>query len=298
MNKYIYYHSVDFDGLCGKHILQQAYDIPDENCIGYSYNPEVIDENLITGDNEIYLVDCSFPKEIMQKMHDANENVYFIDHHATAIKDSEDGYSDMKGLRDDRFSGCELALLFVNDETIGEFQETLDVIASYDESVYLLGRYDVFFEEGSDEWNDLILPFQYGLRTECFSQDVEFIDLDEIDIAETIEKGLVALDYEHSKNKALADDNMFFEREVAGKKAICLMNGHRGSMLFEYVYDEAIHDMMLNIRFDGEKYNCSLYSTKDDVNCGLIAKEHMNGGGHFSASGGVVDSLEELWVKN
>ena len=69
--------------------------------------------------------------------------------------------------------------------------------------------------------------------------------------------------------------------------AICANRGFTNSKLFDSVYDPAKHHLMITfvrLKLPSHKWTVSLYSTRDDVDCGEIAKA-FGGGGHKGAAG-------------
>jgi nanoRNase/pAp phosphatase (c-di-AMP/oligoRNAs hydrolase) len=84
-----------------------------------------------------------------------------------------------------------------------------------------------------------------------------------------------------------------FEIEFKGLKAICLNGGGFNSDVFKSVYDESRHDIMMPFQFNGRFWTVSLYTTKDEVDCSVIAKS-MGGGGHKKAAGFQVDDIKTI----
>lgn len=67
--------------------------------------------------------------------------------------------------------------------------------------------------------------------------------------------------------------------------------GHTNSKVFDSVWDESKYDLMITfVRRKDKLWNVSLYSTKEDVDCGAICKS-FGGGGHFSAAGFTAKEL-------
>lgn len=74
-------------------------------------------------------------------------------------------------------------------------------------------------------------------------------------------------------------------------KAIAVNLGHTNSKVFDSVWDESKYDLMITfVRRKDKLWNVSLYSTKEDVDCGAICKS-FGGGGHFSAAGFTAKEL-------
>lgn len=71
-----------------------------------------------------------------------------------------------------------------------------------------------------------------------------------------------------------------------------LIKGSQNSKVFDSVYDPEKHHMMITfcrLKPPAGKWTVSMYSTRDDVDCGAIAKSF--GGGHKGAAGFQCDSL-------
>lgn len=78
-------------------------------------------------------------------------------------------------------------------------------------------------------------------------------------------------------------------------RLICLNTLQRGSWLFNSVWDPAKHDAMCAYgQLKDGRWRVSLYSTKEEVDCGAIAKV-LGGGGHKGAAGFICDELP--WSK-
>jgi hypothetical protein len=82
--------------------------------------------------------------------------------------------------------------------------------------------------------------------------------------------------------------------EIALEKAyrcICLNTPLFSSQSFDSVYDTEKHDLMVPFaKMANGKWKVSLYSTKPEIDCGVIAKT-FGGGGHKGAAGFICDKL-------
>ncbi|GAH89360.1 unnamed protein product, partial [marine sediment metagenome] len=103
----IYYHN-DLDGRCAGAIAYRA--LRDQNkdakieLIELDYKDEIKVKEIQLCES-IYILDFSFKPEIMEKVLLLTKSIIWIDHHKTAF---EYKYSqELKGLRDNKFSGCE-----------------------------------------------------------------------------------------------------------------------------------------------------------------------------------------------
>ena len=74
---------------------------------------------------------------------------------------------------------------------------------------------------------------------------------------------------------------------------ICANRGFTNSKLFDSVYDPDKHHMMVTfvrMKLPAEKWTVSMYSTREDVECGEVAVKY-GGGGHKGAAGFQCDKL-------
>lgn len=130
------FHDCDLDGWMSaaivKHWFIKYVDIEPVNdtldFIGYNYGQPIPD---LSGYDKVIMCDISFPKEEMLKLwHNLDQELIWIDHHISAIKDNNDLV--FKGLRDTKFAACELTWQYLfPSEPMPEI-------------VRLLGRYDCF----------------------------------------------------------------------------------------------------------------------------------------------------------
>jgi len=51
---------------------------------------------------------------------------------------------------------------------------------------------------------------------------------------------------------------------------------------------------MMPFQFDGKKWTISLYTTKDEIDCSVIAKSN-GGGGHKKAAGFQVEDISKVF---
>jgi len=105
--------------------------------LGWNYGQPIPD---LSEYDKVIMCDISFPKDYMRELRarlfnqeTKKDHLIWIDHHISAIKDSEaEFYDKVEGLRDTSFAACELTWqYFFPDEPMPEI-------------VRLLGRYDCF----------------------------------------------------------------------------------------------------------------------------------------------------------
>lgn len=272
-----FYHSADLDGHCSGAIVKRVFD--DCEMIGINYGQPFPWEK-IESDETVFMVDFSLqPFTDMIKLRDMC-HLTWVDHHETAISEARKHNFIVDGKLAIGIAGCELTWRYLHPKE------------PVPRAVYLLGRYDVWDHDDEDT-----LPFQYGMRefentypdnTEFWSGVFEHEYLWE-KIADT---GRIILHYEDAQNKKFCKAYAF-ETELNGLKGICANRGFTNSKVFDSVYNPQKHHMMITfcrLKPPAGKWTVSMYSTRDDVNCGEIAKS-FGGGGHKGAAGFQCDQL-------
>jgi len=277
------YHSRDLDGFISGAIMLRKY--PDIKLIGWDYGNDLpkIPEN-----EEIIMADISFPMDEMKKIAKKSKSFLWIDHHISAIKDFENNkFSGIKTVLNDKLAACELTW------------ETLFPKIDIPVSVKLAGIFDTWRNGDKKQWEKAVLPFQYGLRMHCNSPesfDTRLFDTSSTKlIKKIIKEGAIILKAKKQENNYICK-NSSFETEIKGFKAICLNTQTANSMMFDGVYDTKKHDIMISFSFIKDFWRFSIYTTKEDVDCSVIAKK-FGGGGHKKAAGFQVNSLSEVFEK-
>lgn len=290
---HIFYHVKDLDGHCSGAIARYYYEVSQKEQVkmhpfdyGYPINEDEFDAT-----DHIVFVDIT--PSPYSKIWELNEkySVLVIDHHRTFIDFLGDQSESLPGVRLEGTSACELTWEFFFHQRLPEF-------------VYLLGRYDVWDNSDLEKWKNEILPFQYGFRlknTDPQSQAsfdyMKSLILESLIenspssvVADTILDGEIILEYQ-SKEDAKAVAMYAFEAEFDSKKAIVMNTTRANSKVFESVWDPEKYDIMMVFQLcRGEYYTISLYSPKENIVCGDIAKKY-GGGGHAGAAGFQAQSL-------
>jgi oligoribonuclease NrnB/cAMP/cGMP phosphodiesterase (DHH superfamily) len=282
-----FYHSADLDGHCSGAIVKFIY--PECDMLGINYGQDFPWSEI--GENEIvYMVDFSLqPFSDMEKLNQLCHLIW-IDHHKTAIQDAIDSGTVFYGIQRDGIGACALVWEFLCD---GEDTPN---------AVQLLAEYDVW-----DHSRTETLPFQYGMRfeenTTPENQDLWRPLFRDVFVGDIINTGETILKYEDRQNEKFCKAYSFetimpayppSQDEIPpGYKAIACNRGFTNSKLFESVYDPKIHDMMVTfcrLKLPAHKWTVSMYSTKENVDCGAVAKA-FGGGGHKGAAGFQCDEL-------
>lgn len=281
-----YFHN-DLDGICSGAIIKHVYPACEMISINYGqeFNFEKINKNEI-----VFMVDfCLQPFDLMEKLSSIS-HLHWIDHHKTAIDEAHSrGFLASGGqLIENGKAGCELTWQYIHP--------TLKMPVA----VHLLGRYDVW-----DHSEVNTLPFQYGMRIRDahpgndlwdFLLDEESSPYCSLLIDQIISQGKMIIEYEKMQSQKFCDSYAFetcIEKDGQSFPAICVNKGLTNSQIFDSVYDQEKHALMITfcrLKPPSNKWTVSLYSTRDDVDCGMIAKS-FGGGGHKGAAG---FSCEEL----
>lgn len=269
------YHSRDLDGFTSGAIVKRAY--PDAKLIGFDYGQNLPIEEIPEGE-PIIMIDVSLPMgDMLQLAAHSKSKLTWIDHHISAINDYKNFIGNTPGfliaVLKDGVAACELGweYLFPNENIPA--------------AVTLLGKYDTWRNHDQGEWNEMILPFQYGMQLICNSpKTFPYYVFDGYPgIMDVIKNGKTIIAYQNTQNELLCK-RAAFECNFENYKVICLNMGGASSQAFQSVYDESKHDIMMPFFFNGKKWIYSLYTTKEDIDCSFIAKK-MGGGGHKKAAG-------------
>jgi oligoribonuclease NrnB/cAMP/cGMP phosphodiesterase (DHH superfamily) len=275
-----FYHSADLDGHCSGAIIKLKY--PECEMLGINYGDNFPWQNIVAGEN-VFMVDFGLqPFSDMERLNKICK-LHWIDHHKTALDETyKKGFTASGGqLLETGKAGCELTWEYIHREFV-----------RVPLAVTLLGRYDVW-----DHSDNYVLPFQYGMRqlkdtrpdnTEMW----EKLFNNETRVRALVDQGQLILDYETAQNEKFCRAYSF-ETEFNGMKVICANRGFCNSKLFDSVYDPKKHHMMvtfIRMKLPKRQWTVSMYSTRDDVDCGSIAKS-FGGGGHRGAAGFQCEEL-------
>lgn len=300
------YHRIDLDGWMSaaivKHWFKTSLTKGESYIIngtrtdrgGDLYHPEIIDFKGYTyGDkapdvtsyDRIIMCDMSLLKGVMEQLHeDHSKEIIWIDHHKSAIEDSERPlkYNDLKGIRDTKFAACELTWkYFFPIETIPEI-------------IRLLGRYDCFGHKGTSE-EIKVLEFQYGARQAIpnyntaydylmynLQDDIDCVHGDEHVVNRLHIEGRSIYEYLCTEAKQIYANR--FDLNLNGFKFIAINRERFNPINFNIDYNKDGYDGVACFYFDGTTWVFSLYNDNGLVDCSAIAKQ-FGGGGHAGASG-------------
>jgi hypothetical protein len=235
----------------------------------------------ITNGTEVFMVDFCLPDiEDMRRLQELSGH-YFIwcDHHHTAITKAKEAGFTAPGLRRVGEAGCELTwewLFYPNPIPL---------------AVHLLGRYDVW-DESQPNWQSQTLPFQYGMRgyqtdpSKVESIHIWYKLIPKMDARfqnSVCDLGSRILQYQQIENAKLMA-RQAFPTEFHGMSALTVNHGPGSSMKFEADHFQKNYPLLISFaRLPLQKWLVNLYTFREDVDCGEIARRH--GGGGASQSG-------------
>jgi len=283
------YHKNDLDGICSAAIGKLKY--PNIKLIGLD-NGEVLDVK-IEEDEEVIMADISLPMANMKGISIKTKGKFtWIDHHQSSMNDFNN-YEEfnIKAVLRIGIAACELTWMNL-------FPDIPVPLA-----VQLLSAYDVWDKKRFD-WDKLTLPFQYGMRLDCgtnvekFNTNIFKINFETGNYDNLFQviynSGINIAKYQQDQNTLHAKLE-YFEEKVLGYNAICINDNTHSSFVFDTVYDENKHDIMLLFYYSKDRWTFSVYSTKPDVDCSIFAK-HFGGGGHKQASGFKIKNISKVFT--
>lgn len=282
-----FYHKPDLDGHCSGAIVKREY--PSCEMIPLDYDDE-FPWDTIEKNELVIMVDFGLqPFSDMIKLNNLADLIW-IDHHATALDNHEKSGEPIDGIRRLDSAGCELTWEYFNPSE------------QIPRSVYYLGRYDIW----KHEEDPYILLFQYGMQqfkdtspesdvwTSLLPNSNSFKNyvngnIDKELVSKITEDGKIIQKYQEAINdksvKALAFDVTF-----EGLRGIAANIGRSSSLYFESLWDEDKYDIMIPFCRKNGTWTVSLYTTKENINVGEIAKKY-GGGGHKGAAGFQIQKL-------
>ncbi len=286
----IVYHRIDCDGLCSFAVLYKGliskpskpsiYPNAVITGIGYNHGDALPD---LSGYDIVYVADIALPIDVMRRLNEEGRLIW-IDHHATAIKDSKAyGYSTAPGLRRIGKGACELCWEFM-------FASEPPLFVKY------LSAYDVFNKERFDFENQ-VLPFQYGVRNRFQLNPKSFIKALGIGnefgyVGKLIDEGRTILNYIRQKGYRAAK-NYGFAITLAGKvPALCILTDQSESIPYHQAAIEAGCQVIICANRIGDSlYKISSYAAEGDapIHLGDYLKDMYGGGGHANAAGAVLN---------
>lgn len=254
---------------------------------------EVIERN---GADLIYILDFSLqrPGE-WERLLGINSNVIWIDHHKSAIEDAPLEVQKLPGLRDIKFSGCELTWAYFNGQDPSSDQMP--------KVVRLVGDYDTWRFSHPDT-----RKFMAGFKTLCYVGKIGELSpicggasllslrTHEDEVEELVRLGEI-IDVKQGADNESTLSNWGYIVEFEGFRGVAV-NRSCSSLMFESMNDSD-YQLMLPHQWDGKQWTVSLYvfpRYKDEIDVSQIAKR-FGGGGHRGAAGFQINELPWKVIK-
>ena len=285
------YHSKDLDGYSSGAIVKKKY--PEAKLIGYDYGQPFPWEEFKKGDKVIMIdVSLSMPDMFLLGATVGEGNFTWIDHHKSAIEDFNKYIEEIRinskpypDITFDMFLSFVTPVLEIGIAACEIGWKYLFPDEKIPTAIELLGKYDTWRNGDKKEWENVILPFQYGMRLICNTADSfpkELLTFNGVNyVVDILHNGQTTLAYQKQMNEAAC--KKAFEAKFKDLRAICLNIGGANSTVFDSVWDEEKYDVMIPFQFDGEVWKFSLYTTKE-IDLSVYAKS-FGGGGHAKACG-------------
>jgi len=301
MRHHIYHHN-DMDGHASGAITAfglERQGIRQEDILFYriTYGQPFDDSEIDYENDKVYVVD--FALQPYDRMAELAElcNLTWIDHHITSINWFIEAYSDEEApfayvLEEGSKAACELCWEYFFDTPVPELIERIS-------------KYDIWDKNYSKfRWEEEQLPLQTHLRN-IETRPAESMDwwrqqltmgMTNLEVAKSMintmtEKGRSLQEFDDKKMKRLTLGHAY-EADLSGYKVYALNTTQGGSRQFEVAIDMNDYDMVCAFRlYKGEYWVINLYSVKENINCGALAKElgaegpFKSGGGHPGAAG-------------
>ena len=284
MKRLIFYHKSDLDGKCSGAVASYFFKEEEHTLYPLEYYDDLPLEEMDSS-SVLYFLDI-FPQPYEERYEAFLErgvlpdNIFVCDHHKTFLESEVAGK--VGGNSQIGLSGCELTFMFLYNK-------------EYEEIPYwvkLLGRYDVWDNKDKEKWEEVILPFQWGMRQQ--NTDIAYggvwndLVYNRIDIKTIIEVGKEFLEKEKEANIDIMEKHSFTAL-FKGHKCLACNTYKYSSQIFESKWDPSLYDFMMPFSITNEgKVKASLYTDREDIDVSVIAKE-LGGGGHKGASGFIVD---------
>lgn len=288
----IIYHSKDCDGHCSaaivkKYLLEQGYNDIEINMIPWDYG----DPSPIQVDGDIYIVDLSLPENDMIALRSNIGDVTWIDHHKSAIQDSIGKWDWFEGIRRIGDSAAKLCWEYFYPD------------AELPSLVYYVDRYDVWKKDDGSIINwEQVMQMQWGIRSNLkdpsdLSYYLDWEDMLDSNVGihqDIIIDGITTYNFIKDQNKIKA--KRAFDLSFEGLKFCALNEGGNSEVVASVVTKD--HDAIMMFRYDGIKWNVSMYGNElsdNQVDLSVIAKK-FGGGGHAKACGFSLASSDKLFA--
>lgn len=290
----IFYHD-DADGKCAAFWIQFGLR-PNEKpeFFPINYGMKFPFETIALGER-VFILDYSISPDEMERLLQITENVVWIDHHISAIKNYADFPHEIQGIRWDGIAACLLAFAYVFGMTV--FGD--GPVSPF--STEMCGNAPLFtkYIADRDVWK-----FEYGEKTREFTAGLSLVPhgpeeelWDELFFSwceeentlldDISEMGRTVIKYRKTL-MAKTCKACGFATTFAGLPTFAVNQSFMGSD--DYIGDLEEYPLLMSFSFNGKKWVYSLRANAPGVDCAAIAAQY-GGGGHKGAAGFVSDKL-------
>lgn len=267
-----FYHANCTDGAAAAAVIERKY--PGAECVPVIHGEAI--QHSVPG-KKVFIVDFSFPAEVLSKMKAEAAEVLWYDHHKTAlpIRDqigwgeidlSESGAS-LTWKKEFPDQSLPRILAYVKDKDLYEWKLPDSRAVSMD-----LRNTSGLLDPKSPKWMELI------------------DHLDDAKFRRIVERGEHAL--EAQRLRILNGAKNGFQLDFHGHRAFAVNWSLEASDMGEYIYAELGYEVAIIFYYSGKVWNFSLRSDRVDVS--ELAKLY-GGGGHPGAAGFRQDNLDCLF---
>lgn len=268
-----FYHNADLDGWCSGAIVK--YFNPECELIGIDYGDKFPWNELYYGET-IFMVDFSLqPYSLMQELDsEIGLTLMWIDHHKSAIEEYNKNPLRLAITTLAEGTGaCQLVWESLTDEKLPE-------------GVRLLAEYDV--------WNHSdprTLPYQWGMKLRAQKPDNQSFwrKIFKKFPTSILREGQTVFDFISQDNEKYVKA-CEFDTDLDGLHCVAVNKQFTSSQVFDTVWDPEKYHAMLTFGWRKGQWAVSLYSTREDVDVSVVAK-NRGGGGHKGAAGFQCNTL-------
>ena len=269
----VFYH-LDPDGCCAAAIACRFYG-EGGRYTAWRHEMTFPHDEIVAGEKLVF-VDINLPDP--ERLWEKTQDIVWVDHHISAIEKNGPWANEraIPGIRQNGEAACVLAWRHFFPE------EPIPAI------VALIGDQDIWRFEFGDETRAL----HYGLDLFDINPTGKFwhqwlVPGASIAALEPMLAPGRAIHAYESKRRARMVREYAYETELAGHAAVaCNLRGN--SAMFEEL--EKIYDICIAYMYNGERYQVSLYTLRDDIDVSKIC-ETFGGGGHAKAAGFLIDLI-------
>jgi uncharacterized protein len=249
-----FYHGADLDGYYSSAIIKSR--VSSCKMVPINHGDKFPWDSLIPGEIVFVVGFCLQPFSDMIALDDKVDLIW-IDHHQASIDEKDRSKYDFTGtwILDPSKAACELVWEYIYPE------EEVPFTVKYYSLIKDLDPKN--WEDNKRQWNIL------------FDENPPILTKELLKFNEKYKRDYVRA---YSFTTTLADNQNTYN-------AIAVNLGHTNSKVFDSVWDETKYDIMITFcRRNDKKWDVSLYSTHDNINCGKIAN-YFGGGGHKGVAG-------------